>query len=582
MQIAQIVPKVKTKSEGIFDYDIGPEILPNIKVGILVLVPFHGRKVEGIIVKIKKSSKIENLKKIIKIINPNPVVDDIHLKLALWMSDFYLEPLSKTLFENTVPQAIRSIPKENLDIKKNELSQIIPSIKNYLVISDFQNRLKFYLKKINETLKNKKQVLILVPDLTNIAFFKKNLPLNTIVLHANMTKTERFKAWQKIQEGKTSIVLGSLSTLFAPLSNLGLIIIDQEEAETYKNDRSPRFHVVESAKELSKLTNASLVIGSIAPRLETFFLAKKENYQILTTKKTNKSKISIIDMNSEKEILSFPLKEKIGKYLQLKRRILLVLNRKDEKSRFICSDCGYQNIFPIPQNCPKCQSPNLKQLGVSIGRLKNIVLKNFPQAKAIIVADEKKYNFLPQNNWDIAIATSFILKFPLPPISFVGVIDIDQGLNFPDYHTNEKTFNNFYKFLKIGFEGIIQTHHIENNTINALANSDYSQFIQKELKLRKENNFPPFCRLISLMYRDTNEEKARNESNKIYTELKKNLPQNIQILGPAPTYFTKKLNKFRYQIVLKVPLKTTLPEKSQDFLKKLDGWIVNFDPIELL
>lgn len=588
MQIAKIVPKVRTASEGIFDYDIPPELLPQIKVGILVQVPFHGRKIEGIIIEIKRSSKIENLKKIIKIINPNPMIDDVHLKLAQWMSDYYLEPFSKTLFENTIPPAIRMIKKSSIDDKAIDNTSIDNHRpQNFLVISSFQNRIKFYLKKINETLKQKKQIIILVPDLSNIYYFKKYLPNDTAIFYANMTRTERFNLWQKVAEEKSPVVLGSISALFAPVKNLGLVIVDQEEAESYKNDRSPRFHAITTAQYLTKLTNSNLIIGSIAPRLETFFRAKHEKYQILSAKTPKIPDISIVDMNSEKEILSFPLKEKITKYLKLKQKILLVLNRKDEKGRFICADCGYKNIFPIPKTCPKCQSINLKQFGLSIGRLKKIVEKNYPEAKVAICAAigewkaEKNYNFLLKN-WDIVIATSFVLKFSLPKIALVGIMDADQGLNLPDFRINEKTFNNLYKFIKIGIDAIVQTHNPESSVISALADLSYDKFIRSEILLRKKTNFPPFCHLINLIYKSIDEKKAKSENQKVYEKLRKIIPKNIEILGPSPAYFTKVRNYFRYQIVLKVPIDTSIPGDIKDILLNLHNWIVNIDPIELL
>lgn len=582
MQIAKIVPKVKTTREGVFDYDIPPEFLPQIKIGILVQVPFHGRKVEGIITEIKRSSKIENLKKIIKIIDPNPVIDDIHLKLAQWMSNYYLEPFSKTIFSNTIPPAIRMIKKDGIDSKVID-NKTIDNHKpqNFLVISDFQNRIKFYLKKINETLKQKKQIIILIPDLSNIQYFKKYLPKDTAIFHANMTRTERFILWQNILEGKSPIVLGSISALFAPFKNLGLVIIDQEEAESYKNDRSPRFHGLRTAQQLAKLTNANLIIGSVAPRLETYFQASHEKYQILSVKNPKIPNISIVDMNSEKEILSFPLKEKIEKYLKLKQKIILTLNRKDEKGRFICSDCGYKNIFPIPKTCPKCQSINLKQFGISVGRLKKIVEKNYPEAKVAICADEKNYNFLPQK-WDIIIATSFILKFSLPKIELIGIMDADQGLNLPDFRINEKTFNNLYKFIKIGTNAIIQTHNPGNNIVTAVADFSYNKFIRSEIELRKKTNFPPFCRLISLIYKNPDEEKAKSESQKVYRKIKEMVLENFEILGPSPAFFGKIRNYFRYQIILKVPINDIIPSSIKDMLINLHDWTINIDPIELL
>jgi primosomal protein N' (replication factor Y) (superfamily II helicase) len=159
MQIAKIVPHIRTRDEGIFDYAIPPEILPMMKIGILVEVPFHGRDIEGIVVDIKRTSPIPNLKNIIKIVDPVPVIDSVHIKLAKWMSNHYLEPFGKTIFENIVPVAKRSVDKNSIPhLKSKEIEK--KETKKYLVIDDFHYRLKVYLKAIEKTISRGQQVII--------------------------------------------------------------------------------------------------------------------------------------------------------------------------------------------------------------------------------------------------------------------------------------------------------------------------------------------------------------------------------------------------------------------------------------
>src|SRR3989304_997532 len=322
MQIAKVVPNLKTSDEGIFDYAIPPELLPQIQEGILVEVPFHGRNVEGIIVDIKRSSQIPNLKPILKFIDPIPVIDIIHIELAKWMSDYYIAPFGKALFENIVPAAKKSIKNISLQTVQHKLARA-NLCQKYLLIGDFNARLSFYLKAIDETWRHQKATIILVPDLIIIPYLSKNIKKSFTILHSKMTKTQRWLAWNNIRSGKTRIVIGSQSALFAPVSNLGLIIIDQEENETYKNGRTPRYHASATAKKLCELTGANLILGSRTPRLETYYNASRNKYRLIT-KQNSRTNITIIDMNSEKYIISNALESAIEKSLQENKKILLV------------------------------------------------------------------------------------------------------------------------------------------------------------------------------------------------------------------------------------------------------------------
>lgn len=436
MQIAQIVPNTRTKNEGIFDYQIPPEILPMIKIGCLVSVPFRNKKVEGIIVNIKRSSKIQRLKNILKIIDQDPVVDQNHIELAKWMSQYYIEPFSKCLFENIVPIAKRSINKETTSLKIVKTKKTIS--RQFLIFGDFQFRLKIYLDAIKKTLNRGKQIIILVPDLAIVPYFTKYLKNSYSLIHSGLSHTQRYQEWQNIREGKVKIVIGSNSALFTPLSNLGLIIIDQEENETYKNYQSPRFHVTKVSEKLSEISSANLILGSISPRIETYYSAQKGKYNLIAQKIKQKN-ISIVDMNFEKNILSLPIRKKIDFTLNQKKKIILFLNRKGEGTKFSCSDCGWilkcekcglplipqksevvcyncEKKFSLAEACPKCKSINLKPYGMGTQRLKKYILDYFPKAKTIIL--EKNSTDTLENS-NIIIATSYALKYSYKNIDLV-------------------------------------------------------------------------------------------------------------------------------------------------------------------
>lgn len=652
MQIARIVPKVRTQKEAIFDYAIPPELLPQIKPGLLVEIPFHGRKMEGVVIDLKRSSPIPHLKSLISIIDPIPVIDESHIKLAEWMSEYYISALGKTLFENIVPPAKRIIQRLSQDKNYTTLSAraynkgYFPG-KKYLIIADFKNRLNFYLKAIEKTLSRHQSSIIIVPDLSIVPYFTKQLTSPVSILHSGLTRTQRWLEFDKIRDGKIKLIIGSTSALFSPARNLGLIIIDQEESETYKNERSPRFHAVKVAEKLSSLSGANLILGSTTPRIETYNDSLKGKYKILKQdpsrsnkllrsklrsipagkfvlnrfsskclkakqasryaclKATSENKISIIDMNFEKQSISVPLQNRIDEMIKNKKKTLLILNRKGEGTKFSCPDCGWislcekcglplvpqrsenvcfrcQKQYQFPEKCPKCQNVHLKPMGLGTTRLKKFASDFWPKAKIIQIEKNLDRVNLRQN-WDITIATSYALKFRFPSIGLVGIIDADQSLNFPDFHSAEKTFQNLYKFLKIGEQGIIQTHLPENYVISDLAKLDYDKFFLDEIENRQKANFPPFVQLIRLLYKNENESVCKEESQKVFSQLSQLIASNqllIAILGPSPAFIKKERNKFRYQIIIKLKKRSkTLDE----FLRSLPkDWIVDIDPVNLL
>ena len=599
MQIAQVVVKTRTTKEEVFDYEISPELLTYISIGILIEVPFHGRKMEGIIVGLKRKSNVR-LKKIIRIIDPVPVVDEIHIKLARWMSNYYFASLGKALFENIVPPAKRTIGKTQ-QAKASLLNRSNRGgrSKKYLIIGNFSSRIKFYSQAIEQAQNRKQAAIILVPDLSLIPHFTKYVKSPIAILHAGMTKTQRWLEWDRIRRGEVKVVIGSQSALFAPAQNLGLIMIDQEENETYKNDRSPRYNAVDLAGKLADLSRATLVLGSLTPRVETYLYGLKGKYRILK-KEEALSIATIVDMNTEKFVISNLLEAEIENKLRQKQKILLVLNRKGEGTKFSCSDCGWialcekcglplvpqklENVcfrceksYSLSTVCPKCQSVHLRPMGLGTARLKKFLYDLFPKAKIIQIEKELDEQSIPYN-WDIAIATNFALKFPFPQLGLVAIIDADQSLNFPDFNSAQKSFSNFYKFLRLGKTKIIQTHLPENKFICNLAKMDYESFFLDETVNRKKFDFPPFTRLIRLEFKHTDEEKCKNGSQEVFNELAK---FKINISPPYIPLIARLRHRYRYQMIIKT--KRDIPNELKNVLKALpSGWIVDVDPINLL
>ncbi len=475
--------------------------------------------------------------------------------------------------------------------------------KNFLIVGDFSARIKYYRNAIKRTSAKGQSTIILIPDLALISYFTRYIKRPLSILHAGQTITDRWLAWNQIRNNETKIIIGSQSALFAPVKKLGLIIIDQEENETFKNDRSPRFHAVKVASELSRLASANLVLGSITPRVETYHEALKGNYQILKKNSAKKNKIITVDMNSEKYIISNYLEKEIEFNLKNRQKILLVLNRKGEGTKFSCVDCGWialcekcglplipqknenvcyhcQENNSVPATCPKCQSVHLKPMGLGTARLKKFLSDLFPAAKIIQIEKEIDGSNL-KKTWDIAITTSYGLKFNWTAISLVGIVDTDQGLNFPDFNSTQKVFQNIFKFLHIGTNGILQTHLPESDVIRSLASHDYEKFFLSEITQRRRFAFPPFVQLVRLLYKDINEEKVEKEANRVYKLLTAAGSTLSTVSNPHPCFIYNERGKFRWQIVIKN--KKPIEDKIKNILYFLPkGWVVDVDPVNLL
>ncbi len=615
MQYAEVVVNTKTTpGNDIFTYKIPPAELPQIKAGVLISVPFHGRKLDGIIIDLKKTLpkdlSPDKLKKIIKVLDPEPVVDNIHLTLAKWMSGYYVASLGETLFENLVPVAKRQLKTGNNN-RRIEASTKPRYQKPILLHADFEHRFKFYLKAIKKIVKQGKQAIVIVPDLSLLEFFKKYLPQGKIaILHSEMTHTERYLAWKEIRDKNIPIILGSASALFAPVKNLGLIIIDQEESEFYKSEQSPRWHLPKVAEKLSELSSAQLVLGSITPSVEAYFKARK--YKIRLTKKSiQKTPTKLIDISNQKQIISYELEKAIGATLRKKGKIILYVNRKGEGRIFTCPDCNHNflcskcstPLIPYknklichhctssvkhPTKCPECDNVNLKISGITVDRVKHLIERIFPNAKAVALEKEFAQKFEMEKktlekiltNADIIVGTFYLTKSMLPKADLVGIVSADQSLGLPDFRIAERTFSHLLQIIRLGKSAIIQTFVPEHNVMRTLANNSYEEFYRGEIKERYEMNYPPFSKLIRFVYQDSSEEKCQKETKKLYQKLKYQISKktiDAEILGPAPAFYEKIRGRFRYHLILKSKSGFT-PE-----ISTIDkNWIIDVDPVYML
>ena len=465
-----------------------------------------------------------------------------------------------------------------------------------------------YLQLIETTIKKEKSAIVLVPEISLtpqmidrfIARFGKE---KIAVLHSKLSSGERFDEWEKIKKGEANIIIGARSAIFAPIQNLGIIIIDEEHDGSYKSESDPKYDAKEVATFIAKDKNCPLILGSATPDVNTYFNAiEKEEIELLRlTKRANNSslpKVKIIDLkqelaNGNRSMFSVELYNMIEKNLKEKKQTILFLNRRGYSTFIMCRDCGYTVTCPncnismtyhnttkklichycghekqIPKICPECQSTKIRYFGTGTQKLEEEILKQFPNCKTIRMdidtvnkknSHEEILNEFKNNNIDILIGTQMVVKgHHFPNVTLVGVIAADGSLNIDDYRANERTFQILTQVAgRAGRENlagnvIIQTYNPDNFSILCAQKHDYNEFYETEIMLRKQLKYPPFCDIIVIGINGTDENKVIENANNTYEYMKNHLDLGkYLVFKPMPSPIDKIQNRYRWRVIIK-------------------------------
>ena len=465
---------------------------------------------------------------------------------------------------------------------------------------------EIYLQLIEKVLKQNKKAIMLVPEISLtpqmierfIARFDKE---RIAVLHSKLSIGERYDEWNKIKENKADIIIGARSAIFAPVQNLGIIIIDEEHDSSYKSEATPKYNAIEIANKIAKEEKIPIVLGSATPDITTYYKAEKGEITKLTlTKRANNSnlpQIEIIDLkqelaNGNHSMLSFELYNSIEENLKNHYQTILFLNRRGYSTFIMCRDCGYtvkckncnismtyhsfekklkchycgyeENLVTI---CPECGSKKIRYFGTGTQKLEDEIHKQFPNATTIRMdvdtvtkknSHEEILNKFKNENIDILIGTQMVVKgHHFPKVTLVGVIAADSSLNMDDYRANEKTFQILVQVAgRAGRENlpgkvVIQSYNPENFSIQTAKKQNYQEFYETEITLRKQLKYPPFCDIIVIGFNSLKEEKIIETSQKVYDLLKEKVPENYIISKPAPSPIDKIQNRYRWRIIIK-------------------------------
>ncbi len=525
----------------------------------------------------------------------------------------FIEIIEKPMIRNPFihKKIVRDIPKILTQEQQKCFDNICVSIENHQYTRNLiygitgSGKTEIYLQLIDKVLQKGKTAIVLVPEISLtpqmvdrfLARFGENI---IAILHSKLSIGERYDEWQKIAMGEAKIVIGARSAIFAPMKNLGIIIIDEEHDMSYKSEMTPRYHAKDIAKYIAEKQQCPLVLGSATPEITTMKMAKDKNIILHTLSKranqTELPEVQVVDLREEliqgnKSMISLPLQFAIEKNLQNKKQTILFLNRRGYSTFIMCRDCGYVakckycNIsltyhhqekklkchycgyeIPIIKVCPECGSKRVKYFGTGTQRIEEEVHKLFPTASTIRMdidtvskknSHEEILNQFKNDHKDILIGTQMIVKgHHFPNVTLVGVIAADNGLNMEDYRAVERTFQTLVQVAgRAGREELgkvmIQTYNPDHYAIMYAQRQDYDLFYQTEIELRKMLNYPPFCDIILIRFQGKNLEEIQKVAHKVYQKIDSAANNSMIVYAPVPAPIDKIKNKYRWRMIIK-------------------------------
>lgn len=463
-----------------------------------------------------------------------------------------------------------------------------------------------YLQVIAEVLNQGKTAIMLVPEISltpqMVQRFKSRFGEHVAVMHSGLSQGEKYDEWRKIERGEAEVVVGARSAIFAPIENIGVIIIDEEHEASYKQEETPRYHARDLAIWRSEYHHCPVVLGSATPSLESRARAQKNVYQRLRlTQRANQAAtlptIDVVDMRQEVEngnvsSFSMSLQEKLQERLEKNEQSVLLLNRRGYSSFVMCRDCGYVLPCPncdisltlhmdsktmkchycgheerIPYRCPNCGQDKIRYYGTGTQKVEEELQTLLPDSRILRMdvdttrrkgAHEKILRTFGEGQADILLGTQMIAKgLDFPNVTLVGVLNADTALNLPDFRSSERTFQLLTQVSgragraeKPG-EVIIQSFNPEHYAIQLAKAQDYEDFYTKEMYIRHRGDYPPYYFTVQITASHPEENEAAKQMFQIATKLKQGLSSQAILLGPTPNAIMRVNNRYFYQVIIK-------------------------------
>ena len=639
-----------------------PENIPQI--GKRAEVRFGNKKMTGFITKIYDSFPshcavpLEKIKQVSKIVDSEPLITQELLETAIWVSKYYLCTIGEAV-NSILPSARRESSEQSFSfdseisagIKQNlseEQKKAVNDIlahaeKNessfhYLYGPTGSGKTEVFLQTAEQILKKNKGVIYLVPEISLtqqvVDSVVNRFGPQVAVLHSSLTQSQKLTQWKKILHREARIVIGARSAIFAPVPDLGMIIIDEEHDSSYKSGNTPRYHARQTAMYRASKLKIPLIMGSATPSVEAWHLMNCGKLLKHTLSKRlaggEKPSIKCINLNQSvmQGCISKELKNEIETTLKEKKQAILFLNRRGFTHFFRCSTCGFEmkckncsvsmtfhksenrlrchycgwHILP-PSSCPKCGSLDIGYSGFGTEFIEAETAQKFPNARIVRVDTDSvskkgelqnKIDAFKKGEFDIMLGTQMVAKgLNFPNLKTVGIILADTALHLPDFRATERTFSlitqvagragRFFPDGKV----FVQTYNPENQAISFACSANTEGFYDFEINQRKLLSFPPFSRLIRLVFRSSNQIKAQKTSEDAANLIENLKIPGVEILGPSECPLSKISQNYRFQLILRgekiVPLQNAVRKLLFDYRHPQEVYIeCDVDPVSLL
>lgn len=661
-----------------YTYQLSYNVSDDNLIGKRVSVSFQHRTMIGYVVKTHVTIEKEMAKKvkpILEIIDERPILNAAMINITQWMREYYLCSWGEAI-ENALPAYLKKKPKAISSIRLKELKggstnerikadkkqerftlteeqeYAVGKIDTALDAKKFAHILlhgvtgsgktEIYVRAIEKVLQDNKGAICLFPEIALTShlemYFRDHFAEDIVVLHSKLTPREKFIAWRDIYEGKKRVVIGPRSALFAPVVSLGLIVIDEDHENTYKQNETPRYDARTVAEKLAQECKALLISGGATPSLETMAKAQmgKAEYIRLTKRVVERPlpEVRIIDMRQEMRrgqlvLFSQLLIDAIESSLREKEGVLLFLNRRGFATSVQCPKCGavceckrchvsmtyHQSLRrlvchycdtkkKVPDLCPDCSHAPLRFVGAGTERIESHIARLFPHARiARLDTDsvrkkgesERILNEFKSKRIDILIGTQMITKgFDFPHVTLVGVINADTMLTLPDFRSAERTFQLLTQVAGRAGRGqkkgmvIVQSFTPQHYAIRCAKEHDYETFYKEESAIRKELRYPPFSRLVNIIIRGRTEKSVRDFAKKMNEKvLAVTKDFHVDMLGPAPLPFFRLKGYYRWHIMIKGSISPKLLASLNCALGEFKMYrsvqfVVDVDPVNVL
>jgi primosomal protein N' (replication factor Y) len=654
---------------GTFTYSVPEDLKQRVRTGARVIAPIRGSDKVGIVTAMQRGHLLETekvrkgvkkrvrLKQIADILDDEPLVPGQLLKLIEWTSQYYVSTPGVAL-KNAVPSAFFTgrkpgrtrIKHDDVEMEESRLvltseqqqalSRIGSAVKGVFLLHGVtgSGKTEVYMRTIR-ALPEDSTAIVLVPEISITAQmidrFRKNFGDQVVLFHSGTSTGERIRDWMRMRRGEVKVVLGVRSAVFAPFERLGLIIVDEEQEASYKQQEGLRYNARDVALVRAKLEGLKVILGSATPSLESYHNAMEGRFQYVRLGSRVDSRpmpdVEILDMAKERKRTA-AFSEKLLRVLKGNyskgRQSLIMLNRRGYSPYLMCSDCGYtpkcpacsitltyhkdtkrlkchycgSYLYPF-RECPRCKGAKILYSGLGTQRVEEDIHELIPlvslgrmdrDSTRKKLAHYRIVREMETGKLDVLLGTQMVAKgHDLPDVTVSAIISADVALNIPDFRSAERAFQLFTQLAGRAGRGehpgkvLIQTFEPDHYVFQYVKGHDYRGFFEREVSLRRDLSYPPFSKLIRIILHFRTKKMAAGVMKEIAALIGRRKGAGIEILGPSPAPIEKMRNLWRWHLILKGKEMKTLRRRAlkiQEMINSFDGvkTCLDVDPLNML